>query len=109
MFLSPRLSFLMQPIEIGVELVAIDSPDPSAPKFDRRQITGTHERVDLRDAHAQVIRNVLEGQVAGLESRLNRGFGAFWSALRRGHRPKIAPPDDRYLDLFPFAPVWISS
>jgi hypothetical protein len=36
-------------------------------------------------------------------------FRALLSALRRGHRLKIAPGGGRYLDLVPFAPVWLRS
>lgn len=105
MFLRPGLGLLVKTVEVGVELIAIDPPYAPASQLDSRQITGTNERINLRDAHGEVGRNVLEGEEARLQ-RLGSGLGAFGRALCGGHLPTIAPANDRYLDLFPFAAVW---
>ena len=105
MFLGPGLSFFMESIQVGVELIPVDPPHAPAPELDGRQVSRTNQGIDLRNADTQVIGYVFERQVSRLESGLC-WLGALGSALRRGHLPKIAPGEGRYLDLVSFAAVW---
>src|SRR5688572_26421215 len=68
MLLSPSLRFFMQPLEVGVQLVAIDPPDPSAPKLYGRKAPRADQGVHLRNAHAEVRRNIFEREEPRLES-----------------------------------------
>ena len=54
MSFGPLLRFLVQPLDVGVELLAVDPPHPATSDLDRGQFTGPDERVHLRDADAQV-------------------------------------------------------
>lgn len=109
MSLGPFLRLLVQTVEVGIELSAVDSPHTPAPQFDRREVSGPDQGVHLRNADAEICGHVLEREKSGLECGLRAGLGALRSALSGGHRPKIAPDGVRYLDLIPFAPVWIRS
>lgn len=109
MFLGPFLSLFVKSFEVGVELISVHSPNASASQFDGRETSRAHQGIDLRHADAQVVGHVFQREEARLQGRLNRLLRALGSALRGSHRPKIAPPDDRYLDLFPFAPVWANT
>lgn len=109
MFLGPFLRFLMEPVKVGIQLVPIHSPHTSAAELDRREASRADQCIDLGDADAQIVRHVLKREEARLQGRLGSLLSALGNALRGSHRMKIAPPDDRYLDLFPFAPVWRSS
>lgn len=109
MFFGPFLRFLMQPVEVGIQLIPIHSPYTPAPELDGREASRADQCIDLGNADAQIVRHVLKREEAGLQGRLDSLLSALRSAFRGSHRMKIAPADDRYLDLFPFAPVWRSS
>lgn len=100
MRLSPLLSFLLQPLDVSVELLAVHPPDTSASDLDGGQLGRADEGIDLRDADAQVGRNVFQREEAGLYLR-TRLFG------RRGawHRPRITGNSDGCMDLALFAAV----
>lgn len=66
---GPGLGFLVEPLDIGLQLVAVNPPHASSPQLDRRKATGADERVDLGNAHVQVRGDVLEGQEPGLGPR----------------------------------------
>lgn len=107
MSLSPLLRFFVEALEVGLELCSVDTPNAAAPDLHRRQIPGAYERVHLRDAHAEVGRNILESHESRLDVRGGR-LRALGRTLR-GHCGTIAPCDVRYLDLTPFAHVWAGS
>ena len=54
MFPSPLLSFLVEPLNVVLELLAVDPPDPAAADLYGRQLAGADERIHLRHADAQV-------------------------------------------------------
>lgn len=66
MVLSPRHGFFMQPLYVGLELLAIDPPDTAAPDLDRRKFPGSDQCVHLRNADAEIGPDVLEGEETGL-------------------------------------------
>lgn len=100
MFFSPRLGLVMKPLDVCLQLLAIDTPHPSAPDLDGRKLTRPHECVDLRHAHAQVRGYVLEREETGLDlgTRLFRRRLP-WHGLR------ITADKDGYMDLALFADV----
>ena len=100
MLFSPHLRLFVKAIDIGLQLLAVDPPHSSAPDLDRGELARSNERVDLRNADAQVGRDVFESQESGLDvgPRLFRGWLAW-------HGPRIAGDDDGYMDLTLFAPV----
>jgi hypothetical protein len=56
---GPRLGLFVEPVDERLELLSVDSPDAAAPDLDRGELAGPDERVDLRNAHAQIGRDVL--------------------------------------------------
>lgn len=74
MRLGPGLGFLVEPLDIGLQLIAVDPPHTSSPQLDARKITGANERVGLRNAHIQVRGDVFESQEPGLGLR-----SAWWT------------------------------
>ena len=100
MLSRPFAGFLVKAIDVGLELVAVHSPDASTADLDRRQLSGTDERVCLRDAHGKIGRHIFERHEARLHAR-------FLSLRARfvAHLQKIAVGDDGYLALEPFALV----
>ena len=69
MRLGPGLGFLVEPLDIGFQLLAVDPPHTSSPQLDARKVTGADECVGLRNAHIQVRGDVFEGQEPGLDPR----------------------------------------
>ena len=96
MLFSPRFGLVMQPLDVLLELLAIDTPDPAAPDLDRRQLAVSNERVGLLAAHVEVRGNVVEGE----KTRLGRAFSALGSA---DHPVSLAPKPLNSLVLTPFA------
>jgi hypothetical protein len=98
----PFMSLLVEAFDVGLELRLVDPPHASAPDLDGRKLAGANERVDLRNAHAQVGRDVLERE----ETRLDgRPVPAASRAGFRAHLAKIAPCKREFLDLTLFANV----
>ncbi len=101
---GPRLRLFVEPVDERLELLSVDPPDATAPDLDRGELARPDERVDLRNAHAQIGRDVVERQEARLD------LGPFWalvpSDIPAGHTPTIAAVDDGYMDLALFALVW---
>lgn len=87
MRLGPLLSLLVEPLDVRLELVAVDAPHASSTELDRGKVTRSDERVDLRNAHVQKRGDVVQREKTGLD---------LWIA----HALRIAPETH-----FP----WISS
>ena len=56
---GPRLRLFVEPVDERLELLSVDPPDAPAPDLDRGELARPDEGVDLRNAHAQVGRDVL--------------------------------------------------
>ena len=100
MRLGPFLSLFVEPLDVGLELGLVDPPDPAAPDLDGGELARANERVDLRDAHAEVGGDVLEREETRLDGRPLPARAGF-----RAHSPKIAPCKREHLDLALFAIV----
>lgn len=100
MFTSPLLGFFMEALHIVVQLLTVHPPHAAAADLYRRQLSRTHERVDLGHADTQIGRHVIEGEKARLDLDLAIAGGLFW------HRKTIAADDGGYLHLESFAAVW---
>ena len=92
MFFSPRHGFFVQALDVLLELLSVHAPHPAAPDLDGRQLSRTHERINLGDAHTQIFRHVVQGE----KSRLDLGH----------RRSTIAADEVGYLNLKAFALVW---
>lgn len=99
MLLGPLLRFLVHPLDVGLELVAVDAPDAAASHLDRRELAGADERVSLRNTDGQISRHIFQGEEAGLYRR------ALTARDLVAHLRKIAGGADGYLDLTLFALV----
>jgi hypothetical protein len=101
---GPRFRLLVEPVDERLELPSVDPPHAPAPDLDRGKLARPDERVDLRNAHAQIGRDVVEGQ----EARLDLGalLPLVTSDIPAGHAPTIAAVEDGYMDLASFALVW---
>lgn len=106
MFLSPVLGLFMQPLDIRIELVAIDSPDAPPTDLYRRQFSGSNQGVDLGHADTQISGHVLESKKARFDAGrgLRRSSAPLRSLLGR-HSSTIAPVTAQGMDLVPFAVV----
>ena len=92
---SPFERFFMQPLDIRLELVAIDPPDSSTTDLYRRETPGSHQRVHLRDAHAEIGSDVIEGQ----KTRLDLCLRALIGRIVLRHRPNLTVGHVEFLDL----------
>ena len=101
---GPRLRLLVEPVDERLELLSVDPPHAPAPDLDRGELARPDERVDLRNAHAQIGRDVVERQEALLDLGLVSALVS--SGIPAGHTPTIAAVDDGYMDLASFALVW---
>jgi hypothetical protein len=101
---GPRLGLFVEPVDERLELLAVHPPDATAPDLDRGELARPDESVDLRNAHAQIGRDIVERQEARLD------LGPFRPLVPSGiparHAPTIAAVDDGYMDLASFALVW---
>ena len=59
MFPGPRLGLFVEPVDERLELLSVDPPDAPAPDLDRGELARSDESVDLRNAHAQIGRDIL--------------------------------------------------
>ena len=99
MRLSPRLGFFVEPLDVPIELLAVDPPHPSAPDLDRGELPRPDERVHLRDADAQVGSDIFEREEAGFDLGPRRLGGG------GGHVRTIPRHSDGYVVLNAFARV----
>jgi hypothetical protein len=86
----PLLCLLVKPLDIRLELLAVDAPHASSAELDRRQAPRANQRIYLRNAHLEVGRHVLKRE----KTRLY---------IRVGHLRRVAPEPPRYLDSSSFA------
>lgn len=91
MSLGPLLRFLVEPLDVRLELVAVDPPHAAATDLDRREFSIPDECVNLWDADVQKDGHVVEGQEARLS---DRGGGSPFLRLGALHlgRPALACP-----------------
>ena len=97
---SPGVGLLVQALDVGLELGPVDPPYSSAPDLDGGQLSRPHQRIDLRDAHAQIGGHILEREKARLDLRAR-----FLCSRLARHGPTIPADGDRYMDLTMFAAV----
>lgn len=64
MSFRPRLGFPVLALDIDLELLSIDPPDTSAPDLEGGKLPRANQRVDLRHAHVQVERDIVESHKA---------------------------------------------
>ncbi len=103
MSLRPFLRLLVKLLDVRIQLIPVDAPNPSAPDLDGGKLTRTDERIDLGNAHAEKGRYILEGQEARLYLR-----PAFTAAgVCSGHHATLAPHPGGSRHLTTFAPVWL--
>lgn len=92
MFLGPSLGFLVQAIDVLLELLPVYTPDASPADLDRRQLARAHEGINLGHAHTEVFRHLVQSE----KSRFDLGH----------RRMTIAVDEVGYLNLKAFALVW---
>ena len=56
---SPFARLLMQSLDVGLELIAIDAPHAAAPDLDGGKLAGSDEGIRLRDADGEICRYIL--------------------------------------------------
>ena len=100
MRLSPRLGLLVESLDVALELLTVDPPHAAAADLDGRQLSRPDQGVHLRHAHAQIRRDVLQREEAGLDL----GTRLFCRRLA-WHQPRITGNGDGYMDLTLFATV----
>ena len=89
---DPLFGLGVEPFEIGLELLLVDPPDAPAPKFYRRQLMASHQRVDLRDADVEVGSNLLQSHEAGCDT------GPLAGVLHFAHSGSLAKLASVWLD-----------
>lgn len=82
--LRPFVSLLVKPLDIGLELSPIDTPDAASADLDGRQASRPHQGIDLRATDIQKFRDVLEGHEARL-TRASSGSGHSVTTRVRTH------------------------
>lgn len=91
-----RLGLAVKPLDVGVELLAVDPPDAAAADLHGGQIARPNQRVSLSDADVEIDRNVLERQKPRL---YGRSSGRTWFGIRvMSHPVTIAPPKREHVD-----------
>ena len=102
MFPSPLVGFGVEPLDVGIELFAIDAPDPSSAYLHGRQLSRADQRVDLGNADVQIRRHVLECK----KSRLDAGRPpTLVDFMRIGHGHTLATPARHFIGLGSFTAV----
>jgi hypothetical protein len=107
MALGPRPGLFVEPVDVDLQLLAIDAPHTPATELDGREVAGPHQCVDLRNADVEVGGHVLESQEARLHDRSGPTvvLGRRWAI----HPRTIAPGAVGYRYLTLFAAVWFST
>ena len=58
--LRPFVGLMVEAFDVRLELQAIDPPDAPTPDLDRGELTRPHQRIDLGDAHVEVVGHVFK-------------------------------------------------
>jgi len=58
--LRPFVSLTVEAFDVRLELPAIDPPDTPTPDLDRGELTRPHQRINLGDAHVEVVGHIFE-------------------------------------------------
>lgn len=88
MRLSRRARALVKTIDVCIEPLSVDPPDPASPDLDGRQLAGADERVDLRHADIEESRHVGESKESGLG---NGPVSIFAAGLLVAHWRNLSP------------------
>lgn len=59
MLKGPLTGLLVQPIDVGLQLLLVDAPHAPAADLNRGKVPTAHQRIDLLDADTEVFRHVL--------------------------------------------------
>lgn len=94
---GPCLRALVEPVDIGLELLLVDAPDPPATDLYGGELAGPDQRVNLRHAHIQENGHIVQGKEAWLDDRGRPGLSGIvplpprlFGALTRCHsEPQI--------------------
>ena len=70
MLKSPLTGLLVQPIDVGLQLLLVDAPHAPAADLYRGKVPTAHQRIDLLDADTEIFRHVLQSHEPGLDRRL---------------------------------------
>ena len=73
--LRPFVRIPVKPFDVGLELPAINSPNPAPSDLDRRKLARSHQRIHLGDAHVEVVRHVLESHESRFDAEILRAGG----------------------------------
>ena len=90
----PFVGGLVEALDVGIQLPAIDPPDSTAPDLYRGKLPRAHQRVNLRDADVEVIGHVLERHEARFDPRRGRaGAPGFIHVVQQGNTQSSRIPD----------------
>lgn len=101
---SARFGILMKPVDVGVELRSIDPPHAAPSDLHGRELTGSNEGIDLRDAHIQVCGDIFQSKQARLDTGSQASFFGLFHYWRHGCRIPLDGP--RGMVLRRFTGVW---
>ncbi len=107
MLLSRRARALVKTIDVCIESLSIDPPDPASSDLDGRQLTRPNKRVDLRHADIEIGRYIGEGEKPGLG---DGPVSTLAAGLLVAHRHNLPSQGDRCLCFPPFTLVgfWLT-
>lgn len=97
----PSLGFLVELLDVGLELRPIDPPDTSASYLDRRETPRSNERIDLRTANVENLGNVFEGQ----KPRFGRASSGSRHALTSRGRTHTQESSTRWCQILGFETI----
>lgn len=69
MLSDPVLGLLVEPFDIGLELVPVHSPYPAPADLDAGQLVRAHKGINLLDTDREIRRDVLQREKPRLERR----------------------------------------
>lgn len=85
MLLSPLLRLPVEPLDVALELTAVDAPEAATADLDPGQLAGPDQGVDLRNRDVEISGHVLERQKARLDRSLPRSVLVERRVYGRGH------------------------
>ena len=101
---DPVFRFLVESLDVGLELPAVPSPDPAPAYLDAGQLVRADESVHLLDADRKVCRDVFQREKPGLDRGPRRLLAGSPTGARHG--ATVALGSRLWLGLTVFAPVW---